>query len=103
MTIISPKRKKAIKMKINLGQEYMSNPQGSSVEICIDAVATSDDGAVVLLKRTLSYAVNTDNIGWKDQVIIALKEQKVEFISDSEQLLGLQNKILNISVDVAKE
>lgn len=96
------KKRKAIKMKIIQGEQYASNVQGDSTEINIDVEAMSDDETITLLERTLSYGVNTANLGWRDQAVIALKVQLTQFEIDANKILAIQNKILNISVDVAK-
>jgi hypothetical protein len=89
-------------MKIIQGEQYASNVQGTSTEINIDVKAMSDDETITLLDRHLSYGVNTDNLGWREQAVVALKEQLAQFEIDANKILAIQNKILNISVDVAK-
>lgn len=97
-----PKKRKVIKMKIIFGEEYATDVQDTSCEICIDATAMSDDEQTILKERTLHYGVNTANLGWKDQAILNLKEQRIEFVADAQKMVDIKNKILNISVDVAK-
>jgi hypothetical protein len=89
-------------MKIIFSEEYASDIQGTSCEICIDAKAMSDDEKIILKERTLHYGVNTANEGWKEQAIQNLKEQRIEFEIDAQKMVDIKNKILNIAVDVAK-
>ena len=103
MWIVAPKKRKVIKMKIIFGEEYATDVQGTSCEINIDATAMSDDETITIRSRTLHYGVNTANAGWKEQTIVALKEQKSEFLADAQKLVDVKNLILNIAVDVAKE
>ena len=89
-------------MKIIQGAEYASGMNGTSTDICIDVVAKTDDETQIILERTLRYAVNTENLDWREQAITNLKLQRAEFEADAQRKIDMDNKIINISVDVAK-